>query len=420
MTIESPMSAADFADWPKLVAPYAKPKLRRSVLQIVDSFAGFLLGWAAMYFAYQHVGYWLTLLLAIPTTGFLVRIFIIQHDCGHGSFFKSRRASDIVGFICGVMTVTPYKHWRRSHAIHHAHHAELEERGIGDVWTFTIEEYLAQPMHMRWIYRVFRNPIFLFFFAAPFHFLVLNRLPLGERVGEANEEFKSLWFTNLAIVVWVAIASYFLGFWAVMAVSVTIMTIAAAVGTWLFYVQHQFERTYWEHTPEWSYVLAAMAGSSYYKLPRILQYFTGNIGFHHIHHLSPRVPNYELERCHNENPIFQRVTTIGIWESFRTASLTLWDEKNDRLVSFREALATSRREAFAKATQPARDAAKAAAGKASRAAGAKKAAAAKAAAPIMARAHAAAEANKAAATAAAQPIVRKATRAAGPVQRPAR
>lgn len=429
MTTESPMSASDFANWQKLVAPYTKPNLRKSVLQVIDSYTGFFLSWAAMYFALQHVGYWLTLLLAIPATGFLVRIFIIQHDCGHGSFFKSKRASDIIGFINGVMTLTPYKHWRRSHAIHHAHHAELEGRGIGDVWTFTIEEYEAQSKRMQWVYRVFRNPIFLFFFAAPFHFLVLNRIPLGERVGEANEEFKSLWLTNLAIVVWVSIASYFLGFWTVMKISVPIMTIAAAVGTWLFYVQHQFERTYWEHTPEWSYVLAAMQGSSYYKLPRVLQYFTGNIGFHHIHHLSPRIPNYELERCHNENPIFQRATTIGLRESFKTAFLTLWDEANGRLVSFKEARAAqphTSRQSFAQATQPARDAARAAAGKAGRAAEAKKTAAAEAAGPIVARAQAAAEAKKiaaiSAATAAAQPIVKKAeraARAASPAQRPA-
>ena len=426
MTTETPMSAKDFVDWPKLVAPYTKPDRKKSVLQVVDSFSGFFLTWIAMYFAYVHVGYWLTLLLAVLAAGFLVRIFIIQHDCGHGSFFKSKKAADTIGFICGVLTLTPYKHWRKSHAIHHAHHAELEERGVGDVWTLTIEEYQELSGTMKVVYRVFRNPFFLFFLAAPFHFLVLNRIPLGSKVGEVDGEFRSLWYTNLAIAVWVAVASYFIGFWTVLAISVPIMLIASAAGTWLFYVQHQFERTYWEHTPEWSYVLAAMQGSSYYKLPRVLQYFTGNIGFHHIHHLSPRIPNYLLERCHNENPIFQRVATLGIRESFATASLVLWDEDNRRLVSFREAFATAPRTAREAAKAAARSAAeragraaeskkaaaKAAASKAARAAEAKKAAAARAAAPIVAKAHAAAETQKAAAAAAAaaaKPIVDSAT-----------
>lgn len=333
----APMSAEDFADWNKIVASYARPVLRKSVRQIVDSFGGLVLSWAAMYWSLQ-VGYWLTLLLAIPAAGFLVRVFIIQHDCGHGAFFRSKRAADIVGFICGVLTLTPYRMWRRSHAIHHAHHAELEERGIGDVWTYTVDEYRSQTPVMRLVYRIFRNPYFLFFVAAPIHFLVLNRLPLGRRIGECDDERASLWWTNLGIAVWITLASLFLGFWTVLSISVPIMVIASAAGTWLFYVQHQFERTYWEHTPKWSYVLAAMQGSSYYRLPRVLQYFTGNIGFHHIHHLSPRIPNYELERCHRENPIFQRVTTLSIRESLHTARLALWDEPNQRLVSFREAL----------------------------------------------------------------------------------
>jgi omega-6 fatty acid desaturase (delta-12 desaturase) len=282
------------------------------------------------------------LLLAVPAAGFLVRIFIIQHDCGHGSFFKSRRANDITGTICSVFTLVAYKYWRRNHAIHHAHHAELEERGIGDVWTMTVTEYRQASWQKRALYRIFRNPLFLFSIAPTINFVILERVPFWTESGSHNRETASVWWTNAAIAGWIVAASAYLGFATVVMIYLPVIVIAASVGTWLFYVQHQFERTYWEHTPQWDFTLAALQGSSYYQLPGVLQWFTGNIGFHHIHHLSPRIPNYHLQECHEAHPLFQRVTHLTLASSLRTAWLALWDEEQQRLVSFRDALLAQR------------------------------------------------------------------------------
>lgn len=332
-----PPAAAAYKDWRSIVAKYQQPDNLMSIWQIVNSFGGLIICWVLMYFS-LGVGYWLTLLLAIPAAGFLVRIFIIQHDCGHGSFFKSRKANDAVGITCGVVTLVAYKYWRKQHAIHHAHHAELEERGTGDVWTLTVDEYLAAPPWKRIAYRIFRNPLFLFGLAPAVNYLVLERFPIVAKKEWHNGETASVWWTDLAILGLLAALSAVMGFWNVVAMWLPIIVIAGSAGTWLFYVQHQFERTYWEHTPEWDYTLAAMHGSSYYHLPKLLQWFTGNIGFHHIHHLSPRIPNYRLEQCHAENPTLQRVTQLTLWQSLKTVTLALWDEKQDRLVTFGEAL----------------------------------------------------------------------------------
>ncbi|MFN3982453.1 MAG: fatty acid desaturase [Caldilinea sp.] len=334
---QSVQDSAAYEGWRQIVAKYQQPDARKSIWQIVNSFGGLFLFWVLMYFS-LNVGYWLTLLLAIPAAGFAVRIFIIQHDCGHGSFFKSRKANDSTGIVCSLFTLTPYRFWRKSHAIHHAHHAELEERGIGDVWTLTVDEYLAAPWWKRAVYRVFRNPLFLFGVAPAVNFLILTRFPVGGEREWRSGERESVLYTNLALAGLFAIFIAWIGVVPVLAIFLPTVVIAAAVGTWLFYVQHQFERTYWEHTPEWDYTLAAMHGSSYYRLPKVLQWFTGNIGFHHIHHLSPRIPNYNLERCHEENPLMQRVVQLTLWTSFKTTSLALWDEEKRRLVTFREAL----------------------------------------------------------------------------------
>ncbi len=324
-----------------MVRDYQRPDLRKSVWQIANSFGGLLLSIALMGLSLQ-VGYWLTLLLALPAAGFMVRIFIIQHDCGHGAFFRSRRANDAVGIVSSLFTLAPYKFWRKAHAIHHAHHAELEERGIGDVWTLTVQEYVEAPWWKRATYRVFRNPVFLFFIAASVNWVVLQRLPLGGESNWRRDEKASVWWTNLAIAAGIVGAGLLWGFGTLALIGVPVVVLAASTGTWLFYVQHQFERTYWEHTPEWDYTLAALHGSSFYQLPKVLQWFTGNIGFHHIHHLSPRIPNYNLQPCHEANPELQRVAKLTLFGSFRTAMLTLWDEEQRRLVTFREALRTVR------------------------------------------------------------------------------
>ena len=341
MNTQTAPTAASYEGWRKLVVQYQQPDLRTAVWQVINSFGGLIVTLVLMYFSLR-IGYWLTLLLSLPAAGFLVRIFIIQHDCGHGSFFKERRANNIVGTLCGYLTLIPYKFWRKSHAIHHAHHAELEERGIGDIWTMTVEEYLAASWFKRVWYRIFRHPAFLFTIAPTINFVVLSRLTLGGDNSWHNGEKASVWWTNIVIFSWVAIASYLLGFGTFLLIYGPIVVVASSVGTWLFYVQHQFERTYWEHTPEWDFTLAALQGSSYYELPSLLQWFTGNIGFHHIHHLSPRIPNYNLQRCHDENPIFQQVVRLTIGSSLQTVWLVLWDEERDRLVTFREALQAKR------------------------------------------------------------------------------
>jgi omega-6 fatty acid desaturase (delta-12 desaturase) len=334
-------SSAEYKGWQKVVAQYSKPDVRKAVWQLVTSFGGLFLGWILMYLSLQ-VGYWLTLLLAVPVAGFVVRIFIIQHDCGHNSFLGSRQINDMIGTVCGVFTMVAYKYWRKSHAIHHAHHAELEERGIGDVWTMTVDEYVQSPWWKRVGYRIFRNPLFLFGIAPTVSFVVLERLPLSAPDKHRPDEKASIWWTNGAIVVlWIGVSAL-IGFGNAIAIQLPVIALASSAGVWMFYVQHQFERTYWEHTPEWDYTLAAMHGSSYYKLPKVLQWFTGNIGFHHIHHLSPRIPNYNLQRCHDENPILQRVTHLTIRSSLKTIGLALWDEKQRRLITFREVTAAKR------------------------------------------------------------------------------
>lgn len=335
--------SADYNGWQKIVNKYSEPDTRKAVWQIVTSFGGLFLGWVLMYLSLQ-VGYWLTLLLAFPTAGFLMRIFIIQHDCGHNSFLKSRRVNDIVGTICGAVTLVAYKYWRKSHAIHHAHHAELEERGIGDVWTLTVDEYLEASWRKRVGYRIYRNPLFLFGISPTLYFVIMGRFSLSSQEVWKRDERASLWWTNLMILGWVGLASVAVGFGTVVAIHLPVIAIASSAGVWMFYVQHQFERTYWEHTPEWDYTLAAMHGSSYYELPRVLQWFTGNIGFHHIHHLSPRIPNYNLQRCHDENPLLQRATRLTLLSSLKTIDLALWDEKQQRLVTFRDVVAFQQKE----------------------------------------------------------------------------
>lgn len=338
MSVENP-SASAYDGWRNVVAKYQQPDLRASIFQVANSFGGLLLSVVLMYFSLR-IGYWLTFLLTIPAAGFLVRIFIIQHDCGHGSFFKSRQANELLGMACSIFTLIPYRFWRKSHAIHHAHHAELEERGIGDIWTLTIDEYMDAPWWKRVAYRIFRHPIFLFGIAPTINFVILTRLPIGGEDNWKQSERNSIWWTNLAIAAWFIPSGLFLGFGTALLLFLPVMVIAGSVGVWLFYVQHQFEHTYWEHTPEWDYILAAMHGSSYYELPRVLQWFTGNIGFHHIHHLSPRIPNYNLERCHTENPLMQRVVRLTIASSIKTIWLVLWDEERRCLVSFQEAFRT--------------------------------------------------------------------------------
>jgi omega-6 fatty acid desaturase (delta-12 desaturase) len=277
-----------------------------------------------------EVGYWLTLLLAVPTAGFMVRCFIIFHDCCHGSFFKSIKANDRLGLVLGVLVLTPFYQWKHSHAIHHATAGDLDRRGIGDVYTMTVEEYLAAPWYKKLGYRIMRSPLILFTIGSAFVFTVTHRF--FEKSAGKRERSSVIW-TNLAIAAVVGWLILEIGWAAFLLVEIPIMLIACGSGVWLFYVQHNFDPTYWERHQEWEFFNAGMDGSSFYKLPRLLQWFTGNIGFHHIHHLSPRIPNYKLEKCHNENPAFQ-IQPLTIRHSLQSLFFRLWDEKERMLVGW--------------------------------------------------------------------------------------
>jgi omega-6 fatty acid desaturase (delta-12 desaturase) len=279
------------------------------------------------------LSYWITLLLALPAAGFVVRIFIIQHDCGHGSFFKSRRANDTWGMFCSIFTLTPYYYWRKKHAIHHASAGKLGQRGIGDIYTMTVDEFLQQSKWGRFKYRLYRNPLILFVVIPVIVFVILYRLPLP-LTKSLKKLHPSVYYTSIVILLLAAGMIWLLGLNTFLLVQLPITFIASSTGTWLFYVQHQFEDTYWTKDNSWDYSLAALQGSSYYKLPKVLQWFTGNIGFHHIHHLSPKIPNYLLEKCHKENPVFQKGAVLTLSSSIRSVFLRLWDEKQNKLISF--------------------------------------------------------------------------------------
>ena len=321
----------DTAAWKEIVAKYQKPSPARALWQIINTLVPYALLWYLMYRSLS-VSWWLTLPLAILAGAFLVRVFIIFHDCGHGSFFKSRRANDVVGFITGILTLTPYYHWRWEHAIHHASAGDLDKRGMGDIWTMTVQEYLESSRWKRFAYRLARNPVVLFVIAPLYLFLIRQRFPSAE----ANpRERRSVYWMNLAIFAMVAVLVWIYGFKAFLLIQLTVMAVAGGAGVWMFYVQHQFEDVYWERGEDWDYTAAALQGSSFYKLPKILQWFSGNIGFHHIHHLSARIPNYNLERCHRSHPIFQDVKPITLFSSLRSLTLRLWDEKQKELVGYR-------------------------------------------------------------------------------------
>jgi omega-6 fatty acid desaturase (delta-12 desaturase) len=262
---------------------------------------------------------------------FLVRIFIIFHDCGHGSFFKSRNANDILGFVTGVLTFTPYHHWRWEHAAHHATSGDLDRRGLGDIWTLTVQEYLESSRWQRFAYRLARNPIVLFVVAPLFLFMIKHRLPKAKA---SPRERHSVYWMNLAVLGMAAALSAIFGIKAYLTIQLTILMVAGSTGFWLFYVQHQFEGVYWERGEEWDYTAAALQGSSFYKLPKILQWFTGNIGYHHIHHLSSRIPNYNLESCHKAHPLFQSVKPVTLFSSLKSFTFRLWDEQRRKLVGY--------------------------------------------------------------------------------------
>lgn len=316
------------------LAQFREPDTGRSAWQLASTAVLFAGTWALAYFSLR-LSYWITLALAIPAAFLLIRLFIFQHDCGHGSFFKSSRASDIIGSILGVFTLTPYHYWKKTHAIHHATSGNLEHRGFGDIDTLTVSEYLALSRWGRFKYRVYRHPLVLFGFGAVLHFFVKHRIPaIVPR--DWTRERRSIFWTDVGLAAVIVSMGALLGFRELLLVHLPVALCSCTIGVWLFYVQHQFEPTYWEHDPEWRYDNAALVGSSFYRLPRVLQWATGNIGLHHIHHLNARIPNYRLQEVFESIPELQRVTTLTLRQSLRCVHLALWDERRRRLVRFRE------------------------------------------------------------------------------------
>jgi acyl-lipid omega-6 desaturase (Delta-12 desaturase) len=318
--------------WNAMLAKYREPDTGRSVWQLASAATMYAGTWILMYFSLS-VSYWLTLALAVPAAFFLTRLFIIQHDCGHGAFFRSTRAADITGSIIGVLTLTPYHYWKKTHAIHHATSGNLEHRGFGDIQTLTVDEYLALSWFRRVRYRVYRNPLVLFGVGALAHFIIVHRIPtIIPR--EWRRERRSILWTDLGLAALIVGAGLVFGFRALLLVHVPLLMLSCAMGVWLFYVQHQFEPTYWEHDERWTYDSAALKGSSYYRLPKVLHWLTGNIGFHHIHHLNARIPNYRLPEVFARHPELQQVTQLTLWQSLHSIRLTLWDERERKLVPF--------------------------------------------------------------------------------------
>lgn len=317
-----------------VVTPYAKPEILKSLWQIVNTFIPFF---GIIYLMYLSLAttYWVTFGLSMVAALFFVRIFIMQHDAGHYAFFKSNTWNDRFGYFCSLFTMIPYYYWRRQHALHHAGNGNLDRRGHGDMDVYTVDEYLALTKSQKIYYRLYRNPIVFLLFGPLSLFFYINRTCTDPKVYSARDK-RNIWMTNLTILATFGGIGYLIGYGAFLKIAVPIYFISSSFGIWLFYIQHQFEHTYWRPNDEWSFVRAAMQGSSLYKLPKILQWFTGNIGFHHIHHLKPGIPNYKLEKCYRENPAFHDVFEVTLWSSLKTMFLSVWDPKQERLISFRE------------------------------------------------------------------------------------
>lgn len=324
----------ELKDWAKITLPYQTPNKTKSTIQILNSFLPFIAINIAMYYTLS-ISYALTLFLALVSAFFLVRIFIIQHDCGHMSFYKSKDNNDVLGFISSLFTTFPYKYWARSHNFHHAHNGQLEDRDIGDLNTLTVKEFAEKGAGARFGYRLYRNPLILFIIGLGYYLLVPLRLPLIDLKGWEETKRQQL-VNNIVIFALYGALAYFIG-WNFFLVQFPILAFFAVIALWFFYVQHQHEYSYKQWKKNWNYVISAIRGSSYYKLPKLFTWLTGNIGYHHLHHLNARIPNYELERCYNENPLLNKyINTITFKESLSCIVNHLWDEEEQKMISFRQ------------------------------------------------------------------------------------
>jgi len=318
---------------PDTLAAYAQPRLARSVLEIMTSLVPYLALSVLIYLALD-ASYLLALALVVPTAGFLVRTFILFHDCTHGALFASKRANRHVGRVLGLFVLSPFQRWRHDHAIHHATSGDLGRRGVGDIVTLTVAEYRARGRRGRLAYRLIRNPLVMFGLGP------LIAMVVGPRIATRAQRPRmrhSVLITDVVLVACVGVLCWLIGWARFLLVWAPPAVLAGSVGIWLFYVQHQFEDAYWQSARGWDYVEAALLGSSYLKLPKVMQFFTGNIGLHHIHHLNSRIPNYNLQRAHDDNPIFHRVPTLTFWQAVGTVRLKLWDEQRGKLVTFAQA-----------------------------------------------------------------------------------
>ncbi len=325
----------DLEGWQKIVVRYAKPERKKAILQILDTFLPFIAIWSIMYLT-LGISIWLTIALALINGFILARLFIIQHDCGHQSFFKSKTANNVLGYICSVFTSLPYQYWSRVHNFHHGHVGQLEHRDIGDINFLTVNEFRESPRWKRFAYRVFRHPLFMFIMVPVIYIAISNRYPFFRFKGW-DAVRRSQIFNNLFLVMVYAALAWFLGWQKFLIVHFSILLVFSIVAFWFFYVQHQHEDTYMRWKKEWNHLLASIQGSSYYKLPKLFQWLTGNIGFHHIHHLNSKIPNYNLERCARENPVLQKhVPTITFKDSLQCIFNHLWDEEQKKMISFRE------------------------------------------------------------------------------------
>jgi acyl-lipid omega-6 desaturase (Delta-12 desaturase) len=331
---EKLVETTEIASLARLAAHYREPSPVRSSFELIVTVGALVLLWMAMW-ASLHVSYWLTLLLAVPAAGFVVRVFLIQHDCGHGAFFRNRAVNDWVGRVLGIMTLTPYDVWRRTHALHHATSGNLNRRGIGDIDTVTVREYCARSWLGRLSYRLYRHPVVMFGIGPAYLFFLKQRLPFGVMRDGWRPWISSL-ATNAAIALAVTGMMVLVGPLPFLLIHLPIMLLAASIGVWLFYVQHQFDSTLWQPEGAWNFQEAALYGSSHYDLPGIVRWFTANIGIHHVHHLCSRIPYYRLPQVLRDQPQLAVVGRVTFLQSLRTVHLTLWDEARGKLVSFRQ------------------------------------------------------------------------------------
>ncbi len=328
-------AARPYPAWFSELSQYTKSHTGKAVWQLLNTIIPYLVLWIGMIFLMlNNYSYWITLALTIPAGGLLVRIFIFFHDCCHGSFFPSRRANKLVGYITGMLTFTPFDEWRRLHNIHHATSGDLDRRGIGDIWTMTVKEYRNAGAGKRFLYRLARNPIIMLGLGPVFLFLYSNRFAHPD---SKKEEKRSVLLTNIILLLYIIGLSWLIGLKVFLMIQLPILLIAGAIGIWLFYVQHQFEDAYWTNNEEWDLMQSALNGSSFYKLPAVLQWVTGNIGYHHIHHLRPRIPNYNLQSCNENIAALKQVPPLTLGRSLRSVGLHLWDEEKQKLVGFRSA-----------------------------------------------------------------------------------